>query len=214
MQTLEEYDPQAKAVREGQAGIDRHTQHKHFRSTTLAEESWVAPWTQLKSIPESLPGWGARWTEPKLIPEPLQMWGARWMQPKSIGEPINLRLSSTHKPSWLPEASAEIEALYNGSAIENQSTCPSREVADCALELVRICQLEGTSDPAISHDDEGGIEIFLKEGNSALLLAIRANGLLQIFGDSKNEQWRGRYSLPGDAWKRHLRTFLLDLFGG
>lgn len=86
-----------------------------------------------------------------------------------------------------------------------------QDIRHLATDVLKICSSVPVSEPSIADDDDGGIEIFFKERNNALLLAISAQGFLQVFGDSKKEQWRSKYSLSGRAWKRHLPRFVSEL---
>jgi hypothetical protein len=84
-------------------------------------------------------------------------------------------------------------------------------VRDFANDVLKICSNLPVSEPSIADDDGGGVEIFFKERNNALLLTISPQGELQVFGDSKKEQWRCKYSLSGRAWKRHLPRLVSEL---
>lgn len=112
--------------------------------------------------------------------------------------------------AWLSDVSARIDEL----AVEAQEEgilAPSERTLSFAQDAISICAAAGVTEPAVEHDDEGGIEIYLKEGLSALLVAIQANDVLTVFGDDTQEQWRSRYLLSGSTWKRHLARLAGEL---
>jgi hypothetical protein len=116
----------------------------------------------------------------------------------------------TAEAAWLPDVSARIDELA-AEAQEEGIPAPSGRTLSFAQDAISICAAVGVTEPAVAHDDEGGIEIYLKEGSSALLIAIQANDVLTVFGDDTQEQWRSRYLLSGSAWKRHLARLAGEL---
>jgi hypothetical protein len=110
---------------------------------------------------------------------------------------------------WLSEAKKELGTI--AAAASEGLLDPSKPTCGYAASVLDLCAEFPLSEPAVVHDDEGGFELFFKEGNKALLLAVTADHKLQVFGDSKKEQWRAHYSLQGSVWKRYLPTFLQDM---
>lgn len=111
---------------------------------------------------------------------------------------------------WLAYARTEIAGLANAASEEGLPE-PSSEVLNWADSIVILSARVGVAEPSISHDDAGGIEIFVKGHDAALLLVVKPDGTLQVFADSDREQWRARYLLAGTAWSRYLRNYLDDL---
>jgi hypothetical protein len=105
-------------------------------------------------------------------------------------------------------------AELQGEAVSEGYPLPSHAILDCAKEALVISSEYAVSEPSIIHDDEGGVELFFNERRAALLIALRADAVLQVFGDSDRERWRARYSLSGEAWKRHLALYIAELADG
>jgi hypothetical protein len=112
--------------------------------------------------------------------------------------------------SWYSDAKAQIAELP-ANARDEGTPAPSESILSFARDALLVGALKGIPEPAITHDDEGGVELFFKKGESALLLVLRADAVAQVFGDFKNEQWRARYSLAGGAWKRHFAEYISGL---
>jgi hypothetical protein len=103
---------------------------------------------------------------------------------------------------WTADANERLRALVNDK--------PGLSVAALtyAKELIHICATAGSSEPSIDVDDDLNLEIFVKEGKSGLLFVLSGEENLYVFGNSQEEKWRARYSLSGQSWRKHARSFL------
>ncbi|MGU3543667.1 hypothetical protein [Methylobacterium sp. A52T] len=109
---------------------------------------------------------------------------------------------------WFDEASESLKDLAEDAAAEDVPA-PGEAVIARSIDILRICSDLGAPDPSVEHDDKGGVDLFFKQNKRALLVAVRADGSLALFGDDPEEHWRGRYSRAGKNWKKHL-TYSID----
>ena len=108
---------------------------------------------------------------------------------------------------------AEISDLLQSAmeeAIEMDQR-PSDAISAYATDILRICAGLYTSEPLVSLGDDSGLEIFLKENDRALLFVLQPDEILSIFGDEPDEQWRGRYSLSGENWRRRVPDLISEM---
>ena len=91
------------------------------------------------------------------------------------------------------------------------ATVPSADVLKTARSALVVCSKSPVDEPAITHDDKGGIEIFFKNREKAIMIVVQVDGFIMLYGDDPDEQWRGRYKASGTAWKRHLSSHIAEV---
>lgn len=130
-----------------------------------------------------------------------------------------LQLYKTLYESSLPKRPAPVPIMWDQDveellkdvleeAEQEDMHITSDEVISCARDVLYSLSDQYTSEPSLTHDDKGGIEIFLKEGRRGLLIKVQVDGVLGIFGDRGDEQWRAKYQTNGSAWKKHMTCII------
>jgi hypothetical protein len=105
--------------------------------------------------------------------------------------------------NWLSEATVSLQDLlsgFDGEASEKEKLYALGE------EVLIACA--GSQEPAIDLDHEGNVEFYFKEQAEGLLLVIKHDGALHIFGNSAGESWRSLYPLSGHIWRHRLQVYL------
>jgi hypothetical protein len=95
--------------------------------------------------------------------------------------------------------------------LPQSSECVKPLVVEHAKSVVKVCAVVNVPEPSVDCDEDGNIEIFVKNGPMGLLLVATDPNLLQVFGSSAGDKWRARYDLRGPTWRTHLRNFLAPL---
>ena len=121
-------------------------------------------------------------------------------------ERLNL-VSTVTRPqialNWLTEAQVTLQDLLAGFDGETSE----KETLYSLGEEVLIACAE-SQQPAIDLDHEGNVELYFKEQAEGLLLVIKRDGALHIFGSSAGESWRSLYPLSGHIWRHRLQIYL------
>jgi hypothetical protein len=112
---------------------------------------------------------------------------------------------------WLENALGSVQGLSQNTECVSP---PQTSAIEHAKALVRICAAFDVPEPSVDCDDEGNIEIFVKNGEMGLLFVVTQTGTLHVFGNSSGDKWRARYVLSGITWSQHINNFLISLQDG
>jgi hypothetical protein len=105
--------------------------------------------------------------------------------------------------NWLIEGQVTLLDLLSGLDGE-----PSAKEWLYALGVKVLLACAGSQEPAIDLDPEGNLEFYFKEQAEGLLLVVKGDGALHIFGNSSGESWRSLYPLSGHIWRHRLQVYL------
>jgi hypothetical protein len=113
---------------------------------------------------------------------------------------------------WQAAALAEIDGLAIDAEAEGCRS-PAPGTLATAREVMQACARADLSQPLVDHDSAAGVEIYLKEGDSALLIAIREDGDVCVFreGPGPGDRGRDRRQAGGGEWVDWLSDHLRRL---
>lgn len=112
--------------------------------------------------------------------------------------------------AWGATIDEELSSLATEARLDGIAQ-PSEPVVEACIWLLTQCAKFSVSEPAISNDEESGVEIYFKEKDRAALFSVKSDRSLIIYWDSPGDKWRAKFSTGGDAWKQYVKRVLGDL---
>ncbi len=120
---------------------------------------------------------------------------------------VSLGQADAGQRDWWIDFSKELEELP-ALAMELGYAAPSEQALKRVAAIARLCNSKGLSAPHLDLQENGGVELFCKEGAKGIWCIVHPDDFLQIYGDFGGDQWRAKYPPSGEIWSVHLSAYL------